>query len=120
MSVEELATWLMQPLPVIHLKWGAEHHGEIHQCHICHIILLTGERPGFCCKPHGTHFHNIPTLPPLPPKYDSIITHHDISHQSGILNLIFSMASLESTHPFPLFNGQPSFFTIQGKIYHHI
>lgn len=39
---------------------------------------------------------------------------------SRILNLMFSFASLESTHVFPDFGGLPGFMAIQGKIYHRV
>ena len=92
----------------------------VHQCNRCHIILLTGERPGFCCGTNGSHVDDIPLLPPLPPEYNAIINHPDISRLSRILNLIFSLASLESSHPFPTQNGPQAFFAVQGKLYSHV
>ena len=59
-------------------------------------------------------------MPPLPFKYNSFINNPDISALSHILNLIFSFASLETTHPFPTNNGPPGFVAIQGRVYHRI
>jgi len=84
------------------------------------VILLTGETPGFCCGRAGAQFARIPALPPLPIELQSLISHPDISHSSRILNLIFSFAALETSHPFPSLPGGPAFFAIQGKIYHRI
>ena len=113
-------TWRARTLPTVLLSWGATHKGRVHKCPTCDVILLTGETPGFCCGRAGQHFAKIPSLPPLPPEFDTLIAHPDISHSSRVLNLIFSFAALETTHPFPSLRGGPSFFAIQGKIYHRI
>jgi len=91
----------------------------MHACKICGVILLTGERPGFCCGPNGNRFPLIPPLPPLPPEYNTIIDNPNISHLSRRLNLIFSFAALESSHVFPT-PGNPSFVAISGRIYHRL
>ena len=113
-------TWLVRAICPITLTWGNVRQGHVHQCNRCHIILLTAERPGFCCGTNGSHVDDIPLLPPLPPEYNAIINHPDISRLSRVLNLIFSLASLESSHPFPTQNGPPAFFAVQGKLYHRI
>ncbi|KAJ3769860.1 hypothetical protein FB446DRAFT_647954 [Lentinula raphanica] len=102
------------------LQWGATstRYGT-HSCPKCHIDLLTGERPGFCCGPQG-RYANTPPLPPLPPEYNAFINHRDISKSSRTLNLIFTFAAIETTHPFPTLTGGPSFVAIQGKVYHRI
>ena len=114
------STWLTRNVAKVHLTWGATHKGQIHKCPTCDVILLTGETPGFCCGRAGQHFAKIPSLPPLPPEFNSLIAHPDISHSSRVLNLIFSLAALETTHPFPSLCGGPAFFAVQGKIYHRI
>jgi hypothetical protein len=62
----------------------------------------------------------MPPLPPLPVEYNVFIYDPQISSASCILNLVFSFASLESTHPFPKFDGPPGFLAIQGCIYYHV
>jgi hypothetical protein len=94
-------------------------NGIRHSCPIYHIILLTGENPGFCCGPNGNRFHAIPALPALPQEFDNFIHDPHISQLSQKLNLIFSFASLESSHAFPS-PGIPSFLAIAGKTYHRI
>jgi hypothetical protein len=113
-------TWLIGPISTPTLKW-AEHRGnEYHRCRFCHLDLLTGERAGFCCGHGGKYLEDTPPLPPLPAEYAVFIHHPDISSSSQILNLIFSSASLETTHEFPHVQGPPGFFAIQGCVYHRI
>ena len=83
------------------------------------MLLLTGEKPGFCCGPNGNRYFLIPALPPLPPEYDVLINDQNISRLSRRLNLIFSFAALESSHAFPT-PGNPSFVAISGRIYHRL
>jgi hypothetical protein len=113
--------WEIGPISSPHLQWGtvSNNRGVTHGCKICGVILLTGERPGFCCGPGGNRFALIPALPPLPPEYDTIINHPNISRLSRRLNLIFSFAALESSHVFPT-PGNPSFVAISGRIYHRL
>jgi hypothetical protein len=113
-------TWFARPIHPIVLTWGNIRQGHTHQCNLCHVVLLTGERPGFCCGTKGSHLHDVQPLPPLPPEYDAIINHPNASRLSRVLNLIFSFVSLESTHPFPNQSGPPAFFAVQGKLYHRI
>ena len=111
--------WVIGPIATPSLSWGATRGDHVHRCPVCDLPLLTGERPGFCCGPNGTH--RITPLPALPHEYDVFINDNRISSLSRILNLVFSFASLETTQPFP--NpppGGPSFFAIQGKVYHRI
>lgn len=114
-------TWEIGPISSPHLQWGtvANNHGATHSCKVCGVILLTGERPGFCCGPKGNRFALIPPLPPLPPEYDTIVNDPNISRLSRRLNLIFSFAALESSHSFPT-PGNPSFVAISGRIYHRL
>ena len=93
--------------------------GERHACKTCGVILLTGEKPGFCCGPKGNRFALIPPLPPLPAEYDAIINNPNISRLSRRLNLMFSFAALESSRTFPT-PGNPSFVAISGRIYHRL
>src|ERR1700731_60049 len=113
-------TWVMTNLVSSSLHWGDVHRGSVHQCRICHVILLTGERPGFCCGRNGSRYHHVRPLPPLPIEYDTFVNHPRISALSRILNLIFSFAALETTHAFPAQTGPPGFVAIQGKVYHRI
>lgn len=60
-------------------------------------------------------------LPPLPEEYNLFINDVNLSARSRILNLIFSFASLESSHKFPPNIGNPeSFVALQGKLYHRV
>lgn len=110
--------WLIKPIHKPTLKWGDHHRGRRHTCRTCGIELLTGEKSGFCCGPNGSRYDDIPDLPPLPDEIQAITTHPDISRLSRLLNLIFSFASLETTHPFPNISGPPGFLAIQGHVYH--
>ena len=113
--------WEIGPISSPHLQWGSvsNNHSITRTCKTCGVVLLTGERPGFCCGPNGNRFALIPALPPLPPEYDTIINDPKISHLSRRLNLIFSFAALESSHTFPT-PGSPSFVAISGRIYHRL
>ena len=113
-------TWKIAPLSSARLRWGEQHAGHVHSCRICGILLLTGERPGFCCGPGGSKYHQVPPLPPLPAQYQLFLDHHDISRHSRILNLIFSIATLETSHSFPNIDGPPGFLAIQGRVYHRV
>ncbi|KIJ64991.1 hypothetical protein HYDPIDRAFT_27728 [Hydnomerulius pinastri MD-312] len=112
--------WLIGPISTPKLTWGECRAGRIHQCNTCGIPLLTGEDAGFCCGLNGSRFHDVPPLPPLPPQIEALTQHLDISSLSRILNLVFSFASLETTHAFPENNGAPGFLAIQGRVYHRV
>ena len=116
------ATWMWQigPISTPSLWWEERRAGRTHECQHCGIILLMGERADFCCGKQGSRLHDVPPLPPLPPEYITFINSPNISSMSRILNLMFSFASLESTHVFPDFNRLPGFMAIQGKIYHQV
>ncbi|KAI5990885.1 hypothetical protein EDD15DRAFT_2169776 [Pisolithus albus] len=120
MTSDDSSPWDIHSLSSPNLTWGAKRHGRRHECPHCHIPLLTGERPGFCCGPNGSRLHDVPPLPPLPPQIENLMQHPQISSLSRILNLIFSFACLETTHPFPDNMTPPSFFAIQGRVYHRI
>jgi hypothetical protein len=107
--------WQIGPIKTPSLYWGGcEHVGTTHQCPHCGLILPTGEKPGFCCGNSGEHLHDIETLPPLPHEYAIFISHPQISSLFHVLNLIFSFASLETTHEFPHAPGPSGFLAIQG------
>ena len=112
--------WLIGPISAPTLTWGEHWKGQPHVCRTCGIELLTGEESGFCCGPNGSRYRDVPPLSPLPPGIEAIMTHRQISMLSRILNLIFSFASLKTTHAFPEFSGPPGFFAIQGRVYHCI
>jgi hypothetical protein len=111
-------TWTFGPIKNPKLQWAESRAGHVHCCPYCGIDLLTGEHPGFCCGKEGEYITQVPLLPPLPAEYDAFLNHPDISSLSHIHNLIFSFASLETTHVFPHINGPPGFFAIQGRVYH--
>ena len=102
------------------LQWGARTRNGFHICHHCGLQLLTGECSGFCCGPNGKYANDLHALPPLPHEYNTLISDSRISKESRILNLIFSFASVETTHEFPNLTGPPSFVAVQGKVYHWI
>jgi hypothetical protein len=114
-------TWSIAPIrsPTT-LIWGGQRRGHAHQCPNCHITLLTGETPGFCCGPGGKFLNATPPLPPLPEEIEAILDHPHLSRLSRRLNLIFSFAMLETTHAFPTHHGPHGFLAIQGRIYHRI
>ena len=61
-----------------------------------------------------------PCLLSLPVQYAAFINHPHISSMSCVLNLIFSFASMEMRHPFPIVPSPPGFLAIQCHIYHHV
>jgi len=65
----------------IHLYWN-------RRCKFCNIMLLTHEKSGWCCGPHGSRRNLVPPLPPL----------------------LFSFAALQTTASFP--NTQDGFIAI--------
>ena len=111
--------WLIGGIPSPTLAWGQTWGGVRHECRYCGLILLTGEKAGFCCGNRGSHLHDVAPLPPLPPSYQTICNHPQISTLSRKLNLIFSFASMESSHAFPsqTANGMVA---VQGKVYHRV
>jgi hypothetical protein len=112
--------WTVREHPRCQLFWGKIHRGIPHHCQFCGIPLLTGEKPGFCCGPRGSHLADVQPLPPLPFEYELFMNDKNISSLSRILNLLFSFAALETTHEFPRNFGPPGFLAIQGKVYHRI
>ncbi|KAI0038342.1 hypothetical protein FA95DRAFT_1461741, partial [Auriscalpium vulgare] len=114
----QVQLWDIRGVPSASLSWGAVRGNRRHECPHCHILLLTGESPGFCCGPKGSHLDDTPPLPPLPPAFEDLLNHPHISSISRKLNLIFSFASLETTHAFPSIAGPQGFLAIQGKVYH--
>ena len=120
MNESESNPWQIGTIISPALTWGERQGNSYHRCRICNIELLTGERAGFCCGNGGKYFNNTIPLPPLPPQYDTFINNPDISSMSRVLNLIFSFASMETTHPFPVVPGPPGFLAIQGRIYHRL
>ncbi|KIK30161.1 hypothetical protein PISMIDRAFT_87992, partial [Pisolithus microcarpus 441] len=113
-------TWKIAPISSPSLRWGAVRNGQSHTCSHCGILLLTGEKSGFCCGAGGSRLSDVPALPPLPPQLEVLAQHPQISSLSRVLNLIFSFASLETTHPFPDDNVLPGFLAIQGRVYHRV
>lgn len=120
-QTSNISLWKIGPISSPRLQWGVvtNNRGSTHACRICGVILLTGERPGFCCGRNGDRFALIPPLPPLPPEYNTIVNDPSISRLSRRLNLIFAFAALESSHVFPT-PGNPSFIAMSGRLYHRI
>ncbi|KAI0812621.1 hypothetical protein BC629DRAFT_1650501, partial [Irpex lacteus] len=115
-----MSTWTVSDIRPVVLTWAADRNGVRHECPHCHIGLLTGEDPGFCCGPRGTRLQHVAPLPPLPPQYAALINHPNISQLSRRLNLIFSFAALESTVHFPLLDDHNSFVALEGRLFHRI
>ena len=120
MDISDCNTWAIGHIVSPVLGWADWRGNSYHRCRICNIELLTGERAGFCCGVDGKYFNNTPPLPPLPPQYAAFVNHPDISSMSRVLNLVFSFASMETTHPFPTVPAPPGFLAIQGRIYHRL
>ncbi|KAF8470382.1 hypothetical protein JB92DRAFT_2801611, partial [Gautieria morchelliformis] len=112
------SVWKVGPVSTPSFSWGEIHQGHVHECPHCHISLLTGEKPGFCCGEKGSHLGDVGPLPDLPSEFDIFLNDPDISSKSRILNLVFSFASMETTAEFPGWHGPPGFFAIQGRVYH--
>ena len=113
-------SWCISPIPTPKLTWGHVYSGRQHACPHCHVILLTGERPGFCCGPNGKYAHSVAPLPPLPDEYDTFLNDPRLSGSSRPLNLLFSFASMETSEPFPQAVGHHAFVSIQGRVYHRV
>ena len=39
----EQFTWHINPIASTKLSWGGERAGQLHKCHTCGILLLTGK-----------------------------------------------------------------------------
>ena len=114
-------TWTIAPISTPRLAWGTSSNNRAadRRCRTCGVVLLTGEKAGFCCGPNGNRYSAIQPLPPLPDEFSNFLNSPDISRLSRKLNLIFSFAAMESTHAFPTLR-DPSFVAIAGRIYHRV
>ena len=114
-------TWNIGPISTPRLSWGLlqNNRSASRRCPTCGVMLLTGERAGFCCGPNGNRYSAVQPLPPLLNEFNTFLNSPDISKLSRKLNLIFSFATMESTHAFPT-PGNPSFVAIAGKVYHRV
>ena len=114
-------TWKIAPISKPLLTWGSSSNNGARdrRCSTCRIELLTGEKPGFCCGPDSKHFSAVKRLPPFPDQFETFLRSRDISKLSRKLNLIFSFASMESTHAFPT-PRNPSFVAVAGRVFHRI
>ncbi|KAF8576785.1 hypothetical protein K439DRAFT_1298342, partial [Ramaria rubella] len=110
--------WKIAPISKHTFEWGTHHGNGIHQCQNCGVILLTGERPGFCCGSGGNQLADVPPLPELPQEFDVFSDDENVSKLSRVLNLIYSFAFLEFSAEFPVFDGPPGFFAVEGKLFH--
>ncbi len=113
-----MSTWTIRLSSNACFKWAGMNCSHQHVCPTCHIPLLTGERPGFCCGPNGSWYHNVPALPPLPPEYDVFLHDPHISFLSRKLNLLFALAAIETSILFIRCRGPQGHFSIQGRIFH--
>ncbi|KAJ3819238.1 hypothetical protein F5880DRAFT_1490006, partial [Lentinula raphanica] len=112
-------TWSFGAVSAPTFTWGAVRGGKAHVCTYCGVELLTGEQSGFCCGPKGKFANAVPRLPDLPAEFETFIHERNFSSQSRVMNMIFSFASLQTTHSFPSFTGNtPSFVAIKGRVYH--
>ncbi|KAJ3826245.1 hypothetical protein F5880DRAFT_1445240, partial [Lentinula raphanica] len=112
-------TWSFGTLSAPKFAWGAVRGGKQHICSFCGLTLLTGELSGFCCGPKGKFATAVPRLPVLPCEFNPLVVDRTFSSKSRVLNMIFSFASLQTTHSFPSFTGNtPSFVAIKGRVYH--
>lgn len=109
-----LTTWIIHLTSGACLQWAAIHHGCPHVCPTCNIPLLTGEVLGFCCGPNGKRFHDVSPLPALPPEFDTFLNYPKISFLLCKLNLLFALATMETTLPFVKIHSLQGFFSIQG------
>ena len=114
-------TWTIAPISTPRLTWGSSSNNRSadRRCRNCGVVLLTGEKAGFCCGPKGNRCSAVCRLPPLPNEFSTFLNSPDISRLSRKLNLIFSFAAMESTHAFPT-PGNPSFVAIAGRVYHRV
>jgi hypothetical protein len=113
--------WVIAPIRISTLHWGARRKNKKHECPWCGIELLTGENPGFCCGANGKYANDPERLPPLPAEFTIFLNDTRISSLSRLLNVIFSFAALETTHEFPNFvPGPPAFVAIAGRVYHRV
>jgi len=114
-------TWIIGPISTVRLHWGSSPNNRSadRRCRKCKVVLLTGERAGFCCGPNGNRYSSVQPLPSLPNEFNTFLNSSDISRLSRKLNLIFSFAAMESTHAFPT-PGNPSFVAVAGRIYHRV
>ena len=114
-------TWMIGPISTPQLTWGSfsNYQAADRWCHTYGVELLTGEKAGFCCGPNSNRFTVVQPLPPLPDELNTFLNSPDISRLSQKLNLIFSFATMESTHAFPA-PGNPSFVAIVGWVYHRV
>lgn len=114
-------TWLMICVCAPVQSWSAQCGQNSHICRSCGLILLTGERPGFCCGPNGKYANEPHALPPLPEEFNIFLSDPRVSSVSRLLNLIFSFAALETSQEFPRFPaGPPAFVALSGRVYHHV
>ena len=109
--------WIIRGISSPSFAWGRLYGGIPHSCPFCEILLLTGEKAGFCCGDHGSHLQDVAPLPPLPPEYAVLLRHPQISSLSRKLNLIFSFASMETSQTFPAHLAN-AMVAVQGKVYH--
>ena len=114
-------TWKIGLISTPRLHWGSSPNNRSanRRCHTCGVVLLTGEKAGFCCGPNGNRYLSVRPLPPLPDEFQIFLRSPDISALSRKLNLIFSFAAMKSSHTFPT-PGTPSFVAVAGRIYHYV
>jgi hypothetical protein len=66
-------TWHIKPISNPTFIWGHVFRGRQNACPHCHVLLLTGEKVGFCCGQNGKYAHAIMPLPPLPEEYGAFL-----------------------------------------------
>ncbi len=88
-QMESINWWLIGPISKPNLIWGNQRQGHIHECPVCHVSLLTGEKPGFCCGPNGSKYRDVPPLPPLPSEFNTFLNHPHISRPSHTTSAVW-------------------------------
>lgn len=114
-------TWIIAPISTLQLTWGlsSNNHAAARQCPTCGIMLLTSEKAGFAVVQTAIVSLLSNLSPPLPDEFNTFLNSPDISRVSQKLNLIFSFATMKSTHQFPT-PRNPSFVAVAGRIYYHV
>ncbi|KAK1993561.1 hypothetical protein LZ32DRAFT_517484, partial [Colletotrichum eremochloae] len=85
-------------------------------CTFCSAVLLSTEKPGWCCV-NGSRMAS--KLPPYPPHFQSWIdtTTLPLSAISRRLNYLFAFSAIGATEGFIHF-GVPADVVVSGRIYH--
>lgn len=94
-------TWVIGPISTPQLAWGSSSNNRAanRRCPICGIVLLTGEKAGFCCGLNGNHYSAIQPLPPLPDEFNIFLNSQ--TSQGYLKNSTSSFPSLRWNQHMP-------------------